>query len=48
MAIVMISITHWNVHMMVEIAVETMSIHNIALNANALKVENNLIVKVSA
>ena len=37
----MISKTHWNVHMMVEIVVETMSIHNIAANANVLKVENS-------
>ena len=41
----MISITHWNVHMMVEIVVETMSIHNIAANANVLKVENSEMVK---
>ena len=38
MIIVMISITHWNVHMMVEIVVETMSIHNIAANVYVLKV----------
>ena len=41
----MTSITHWNVHMMVEIVVETLSIHNIAANANVLKVENSEIVK---